>query len=59
MVRPFLSQQVLRSYQVLSSAQQTARTLMESHLHRIEQELEQWEAEHPSAPRTTAADFRA
>ena len=36
-----LSQQVLRSYQVLSSAQQTARTLMESRLHRIEQELEQ------------------
>ena len=54
-----LSQQVLRSYQVLSSAQQTARTLMESRLHHIEQELEQREAEHPSAPRTTAADFRA
>lgn len=54
-----LSQQVLRSYQVLSSAQQTARTLMESRLHRIEQELEQWEAGHPSAPRTAAADFRA
>ena len=53
-----LSQQVLRSYQVLSSAQQTARTLMESRLHRIERELEQREAEHPSAPRT-AADFRA
>lgn len=53
-----ISQQVLRSYQVLSSAQQTARTLMESRLHRIERELEQREAEHPSAPRT-AADFRA
>ena len=51
-----ISQQVLRSYQVLSSAQQTARTLMES---RIERELEQREAEHPSAPRTAAADFRA
>lgn len=54
-----ISQQVLRSYQVLSSAQQTARTLMESRLHRIERELEQREAEHPSAPRTAAADFRA
>ena len=54
-----ISQQVLRSYQVLSSAQQTARTLMESRLHRIERELEQKEAEHPSAPRTAAADFRA
>lgn len=53
-----ISQQVLRSYQVLSSAQQTARTLMESRLHRIERELEQREAKHPSAPRT-AADFRA
>ena len=54
-----ISQQGLRSYQVLSSAQQTARTLMESRLHRIERELEQREAEHPSAPRTAAADFRA
>lgn len=54
-----VSQQVLRSYQVLASAQQTARTLMESRLYRIERELEQRDMAHSSAPRTAAADFRA
>ena len=45
-----LTQQVLRSYQVLSSAQTAARTLMESNLRRIQTELEQRETAHPSQP---------
>lgn len=55
-----ITQQVLRSYQVLSSAQQAARTLMESNLRHIQQELDRrGEArEVPSAPfRKTTTDF--
>ena len=57
-----ITQQVLRSYQVLSSAQQAARTLMESNLRHIQRELdrreEAREASSASA-RKTATDFRA
>lgn len=56
-----LTQQVLRSYQVLSSAQTAARTLMESNLRRIQTELEQRETAHPSQPagdQKPQTDFR-
>ena len=52
-------EQVRRSYQVLSSAQTAARTLMESDLRHIQQELERREAAHPSAPQKPQTDFRA
>lgn len=56
-----LSQQVLRSYQVLSSAQKAARTLMESNLRHIQQELGRREMPHeeqsPHSP-TAQTDFR-
>lgn len=54
-----LSEQVLRSYQVLSSAQQAARTLMESNLRRIQQELDRRQ-QTPEAPASTKSqtDFR-
>lgn len=57
-----ISQQVLRSYQVLSSTQQAARTLMESNVRHIQQELERRETEHrkqPPASKKTQTDFRA
>lgn len=57
-----LTQQVLRSYQVLSSAQAAARTLMESHLHHIQKELERREADRPahtSGTHKPQTDFRA
>ena len=57
-----ITQQVLSSYRVLSSAQQAARTLMESNLRRIQQELDRQEAaqQGPSAAaRITTTDFRA
>lgn len=56
-----ITQQVLRSYQVLSSAQTTARTLMESHLHHIQAELEQRQETHPkqsSGAQKPQTDFR-
>lgn len=56
-----VSQQVLRSYQVLTSAQKAARTLMESNLRHIQRELERRTAPQqvqPSAPHGTQADFR-
>lgn len=54
-----LVEQVLRSYQVLDSAQKAARTLMESNLRRIQQELEQRQQvkENP-APKAAQTDFR-
>ena len=55
-------QQILRSYQVLSSAQTASRTLMESRLRHIQQELERREAlptEHPSSSHKLQTDFRA
>ena len=57
-----ISQQVLRSYKVLASAQQTARTLMESNLRHIQKELEHREANpqpQTSVPRKPQTDFRA
>lgn len=57
-----VSQQVLRSYQVLSSAQQASRTLMESNLRHIQQELDRREEAHQAssaASRKTTTDFRA
>lgn len=57
-----ITRQVLSSYRVLSSAQEAARTLMESNLRRIQQELDRQEAVHqgPSpAARKTTTDFRA
>lgn len=56
-----ISQQVLRSYQVLSSAQEAARTLMESHLRRIDKELERRQKapqKEASAPQKPQTDFR-
>ena len=54
-----LSEQVLRSYQVLSSAQQAARTLMESNLRHIQQELDRRQ-QTPEAPasKKSQTDFR-
>ena len=55
-----LVQQVLRSYQVLSSAQQASRTLMESKLRHIQQELDRREATQPvPADGKAQTDFRA
>lgn len=57
-----ITEQVLRSYQVLSSSQQAARTLMESNMRHIQQELDRREEarETSSAPtRKTTTDFRA
>ena len=57
-----VTQQILRSYRVLSSAQQTARTLMESNLRRIQRELDRREETQPAplpASRKNTADFRA
>ena len=54
-------QQVLRSYEVLSSAQGAARTLMESRLRNIQKELEHREETHqvsPSASSKPQSDFR-
>ena len=56
-----LTQQVLRSYQVLSSAQAAARTLMESNLRRIQKELDQRETAHsfqPAGSQKSQTDFR-
>lgn len=54
-----ISQQVLRSYQVLSSAQHAARTLMESNLRHIQKELDRrQEASQASAPKKSQTDFR-
>lgn len=57
-----ITRQVLSSYRVLSSAQEAARTLMESNLRRIQQELDRQESTHqgpPPAARKTTTDFRA
>lgn len=56
-----ITQQVLRSYQVLTTAQQAARTLMESNLRHIQQELDRREAAHETAAasRKATTDFRA
>lgn len=54
-----LSEQVLRSYQVLSSAQQAARTLMESNLRHIQKELDRRQAaKQAPAPKKSQTDFR-
>ena len=54
-----LSEQVLRSYQVLSSAQQAARTLMESNLRHIQQELDRrQQAQEAPASKKAQTDFR-
>ena len=54
-----ISQQVLRSYQVLSSAQQAARTLMESNLRHIQKELDRrQESKQAPAPKKSQTDFR-
>ena len=54
-----ISQQVLRSYQVLSSAQQAARTLMESNLRHIQKELDRrQESKQTPAPKKSQTDFR-
>ena len=56
-----ITQQVLRSYQVLSSAQTAARTLMESNLRHIQQELDRRETAHPAkapAAQKPQTDFR-
>lgn len=55
-------QQILRSYQVLSSAQNAARTVMESNLRHIQQELERRDTlhcGHPSGSHKMQTDFRA
>lgn len=57
-----ITEQVLRSYQVLSSAQQAARTLMESNLRHIQKELARREEapQKRTAPhKNTQTDFRA
>lgn len=57
-----ITRQVLSSYRVLSSAQVAARTLMESNLRRIQQELDRQKAVHQSpspAAQKTTTDFRA
>lgn len=57
-----VTQQVLSSYRVLSSAQQAARTLMESNLRRIQQELDRREADRQypvTDARKATTDFRA
>lgn len=54
-----LSEQVLRSYQVLSSARQAARTLMESNLRHIQQELDRrQQAQEAPASKKPQTDFR-
>ena len=54
-----ISQQVLRSYQVLSSAQEAARTLMESNLRHIQKELDRREEARQAAPqKKPQTDFR-
>lgn len=54
-----ITQQVLRSYQVLSSAQTAARTLMESHLRHIQTELEHRQTTHRSSgAQSPQTDFR-
>ena len=53
-----VSEQLLRSYQVLSSAQKAARTLMESNLRRIDKELERRQSEQAPAPKKSQTDFR-
>lgn len=56
-------ERVLRAYEVLSSAQNAARTLMENDLRHIEKQLEQSDksaAQKPSGTRpASATDFRA
>ena len=57
-----ITEKVLRSYQVLSSAQQAARTLMESNLRHIQKELAQREktsAQRADSHKHTQTDFRA
>lgn len=54
-----VSEQVRRSYQVLSSAQKAARTLMESNLRRIDKELERRQQTEPApAQKKSQTDFR-
>ena len=57
-----LVERVLRAYEVLSSAQGTARTLMENDLHQIEKQLEHGGKDAPNPPEQGPAhktDFRA
>lgn len=54
-----VSEQLLRSYQVLSSAQKAARTLMESNLRRIDKELaRRQETEQAPVSKKSQTDFR-
>ncbi len=54
-----ITQQLIRSYQVLSSARTAARTLMESNLHRIQQELDRrQQVKEAPAPKASQTDFR-
>ena len=55
-----ITQDVLRSYQVLASAQNAARTLMESDLRHIQQELDrrQEKRQDTSAARSAQTDLR-
>lgn len=56
------AERMMRTYQVLSSAQSTARTLMETDLHQIEKQLERQarQGKVPSAARPSQkTDFRA
>ncbi len=55
-----VTEEVLRSYQVLASAQTAARTLMESNLRHIQQELDRREEKRQAtpAPHSTQTDFR-
>ena len=61
-----VTERLLRTYEVLSSAQSTARTLMESELHRINQQMKRQgldpeleEHYSPSTARDARTDFRA
>lgn len=56
-----VTEQLLRAYQVLSSAQSAARTLMESHLRQIDTALgsDQEPTQQTGASRPAQTDFRA
>lgn len=53
-----ITEQVLRSYEVLSSAQTAARTLMENHLRQIQQELARRQAAQPEAAKQSGAPHK-
>jgi hypothetical protein len=58
-----VTEQVLRAYQVLSSTQKAALTMMQTQLHQIDALLEQHtpraEEKKTAAPKTSGTDFRA